>query len=246
MKPRVWAGLAVTLLAVISASILFSDDLKSMFMARSKPTGTTSTNAARTAPANGDQSPAPGRPMTPVETRDGVETATFASGCFWCTEAVFQKLKGVESVKSGYSGGDVENPTYHDVCSETTGHAEAVQVTFDPAVISFAELLEVFWKLHDPTTLNQQGHDVGTRYRSAIFYHTEKQKELAEHYKEKLDESGAYASPIVTEITPFSNFYPAEDYHQNYFQENGYAPYCRVVIAPKMDKLKEVFADKLK
>jgi peptide-methionine (S)-S-oxide reductase len=246
MKPRVLAGLAVTLLAAISASIFFSEDLKSMFLPRSEPTGTTSTTAARTAPANGDQSPAPARLTTPVETRDGVETATFASGCFWCTEAVFQKLKGVESVKSGYSGGTVENPTYHDVCSETTGHAEAVQVTFDPAVISFAELLEVFWKLHDPTTLNQQGHDVGTRYRSAIFYHTEKQMELAQHYMKKLDQSGAYASPIVTEITPFANFYTAEDYHQNYFQEHGREPYCRFVISPKMDKLNEVFADKLK
>jgi len=175
-----------------------------------------------------------------------MDTATLASGCFWCTEAVFQNLKGVASVKSGYSGGTVAHPTYHLVCSETTGHAEAVQITYDPAVIPFAELLEVFWKLHDPTTLNRQGHDVGTRYRSAIFYHTDRQKELAEHYRDKLDKSGAYPNPIVTEITRFSNFYPAEDYHQNYFLANGNEPYCQFVIRPKLDKLSEAFAERLK
>ena len=145
------------------------------------------------------------------------ELATFGSGCFWCTEAIFQSLKGVESVVSGYSGGSVENPSYEQVCSGTTGHAEVTQIQYDPNVISFKKLLEVFWKTHDPTTLNRQGADVGTQYRSAIFYHSEKQRELAEKYKKRLDESGAFPNPIVTEITAFTQFYPAEDYHQNYY-----------------------------
>jgi peptide-methionine (S)-S-oxide reductase len=159
---------------------------------------------------------------------------------------VFQRLKGVESVVSGYSGGEVMNPKYHEVCAGTTGHAEVVHVTYDPEIISFSELLEVFWKLHDPTTLNRQGNDRGTQYRSAVFYHSDEQRKLAEHYKRKLDEAGIYDDPIVTEITPFSAFYAAEDYHQNYFRENGRVPYCQYVIVPKMDKLKDVFRDKLK
>jgi peptide-methionine (S)-S-oxide reductase len=175
-----------------------------------------------------------------------METATFGSGCFWCTEAVFQQIKGVESVESGYSGGSVKDPTYYQVCEGTTGHAEVVQVTYDPKVVTYRELLEVFWKLHDPTTLNRQGNDAGTQYRSVIFYHTDEQKELAEHYKRKLDESGAYLRPIVTEIAPFTEFYPAEEKHQNFFRENGNYGYCRAVIVPKMEKLKEVFRDKLK
>lgn len=246
MKPRVLAGLAVALLAAIFATVFFSDDLRSMIMPPPTPTPTTSTTAERTATKAGDRSAATSPSVDTAKSREGLELATFGSGCFWCTEAVFQKLKGVASVESGYSGGEIDNPTYHQVCSETTGHAEVVQIAYDPDVISFAELLEVFCKLHDPTTLNRQGNDIGTRYRSAIFYHTEKQKELAEHYKEKLDKSGAYSNPIVTEITPFSKFYPAENYHQDYFQENGSVPYCRFVIAPKMEKLKKVFADKLK
>ena len=175
-----------------------------------------------------------------------METATFGAGCFWCVEAIFQQLKGVESVVSGYSGGQVEDPTYREVTSGRTGHAEVVQVVYDPAVISYAELLEVFWSVHDPTTLNRQGADVGTQYRSAIFYHTEKQKELAEEYKRKLDASGAFRDPIVTEVTAFSAFYPAEDYHQEYFFNNLNQPYCRVVIQPKMDKFRKVFREKLK
>ena len=178
--------------------------------------------------------------------REGLETATFGSGCFWCTEAVFERLEGVESVVSGYAGRAVENPTYKQVTSGNTGHAEVTQIMFDPNVITFTELLEVFWKTHDPTTLNRQGADVGTQYRSAIFYHNEKQKELAEKYKKELDESGAFSDPIVTEITAFTNYYPAEDYHQDYYDENPAQPYCSFVIAPKIEKFEKVFKDKLK
>ena len=176
----------------------------------------------------------------------GTQVATFGSGCFWCTEAFFQRLNGVEKVASGYSGGHVKNPTYEQVCEKTTGHAEVVQITYDADVISFKELLEVFWKTHDPTTPNQQGNDVGPQYRSAIFYHNETQRELAETYKKKLDESGAFRAPIVTEITQFDTFYPAEDYHQNYYNLNPRQGYCSFVIAPKLEKFKAAFADKLK
>jgi len=174
------------------------------------------------------------------------ETATFGSGCFWCTEAVFQRLKGVEDVKSGYSGGNVENPTYQQVCNGNTGHAEVIQFTYDPSVISFEELLEVFWKTHDPTTLNRQGNDTGTQYRSVIFYHTPEQKELAEFYKKKLDAAKVYNNPVVTEITPFTKFYPAENYHQDYYDNNSNQPYCSFVITPKLEKFEKVFKDKLK
>ncbi len=172
--------------------------------------------------------------------------ATFGSGCFWCTEAVFQRVKGVEKVVSGYSGGKVKNPTYREVTSGLTGHAEVTQLTYNPAVISFEELLEIFWGTHDPTTLNRQGADVGTQYRSVIFYHNEEQKRLSELYKNKLDASGAFDNPIVTEISPFTAFYPAEDYHQNYYNLNGNAPYCSYVIQPKLEKFKKVFQAKLK
>lgn len=174
------------------------------------------------------------------------EKATFGNGCFWCTEAVFSELKGVTSAVSGYSGGHVENPTYKHVCTGLTGHAEVVQVTFDPQTISYQELLEVFWKTHDPTTLNQQGPDVGTQYRSAVFYHSDAQRKAAEEYKQKLDESGDFDAPIVTEITKFEKFYPAEDYHQQYYELNGREPYCRVMIRPKVEKVRRVFKDKLK
>jgi peptide-methionine (S)-S-oxide reductase len=173
-------------------------------------------------------------------------TATFGNGCFWCTEAVFQQLKGVHSVVSGYSGGSVKNPTYLQVCTGTTGHAEVIQVTYDPALISYDELLEVFWQTHDPTTLNRQGNDVGTQYRSVIFYHSDKQKELAEEYKKKLNASGVFGRSVVTEIVPFTVFYRAEAYHQNYLNENSEQPYCRIIIMPKLEKLKKVFHDKLK
>ena len=175
------------------------------------------------------------------------DTATFANGCFWCTEAIFEELDGVISATSGYTGGKTEKPTYKQVCSGETGHAEALQIVYDPKKISFDELLEVFWKTHDPTTLNQQGADVGTQYRSGIFYHNEEQKQKAEKYKAALDKSGAFDKPIVTEITAFSKFYPAEDYHQQYFENNENAnPYCKIVIRPKVDKFRKVFKDKLK
>ncbi len=175
------------------------------------------------------------------------DTATFANGCFWCTEAIFEQLDGVISATSGYTGGTTENPTYKQVCTGETGHAECLQIVYDPKKISFAELLEVFWQTHDPTTLNRQGNDVGTQYRSGIFYHNQEQKELAEKYKAELDKSGAFDRPIVTEVTAFSKFYPAEDYHQQYFDNNeGSNPYCTIVIRPKVDKFKKVFKDKLK
>jgi len=174
------------------------------------------------------------------------KTATFGSGCFWCTEAIFQKLNGVYHVTSGYSGGKRENPTYDQVCSGTTGHAEVINIQFDQEQISFEELLEVFWKTHDPTTLNRQGADVGTQYRSVIFYHDEQQKELAEQYKKKLNEAGIFDKAIVTEISPFQKFYPAEKYHQDYYNNNPAQPYCSFVITPKIEKLEKTFVDKLK
>ena len=185
-------------------------------------------------------------PKTTFNVTEGLEVATLGGGCFWCTEAIYQDLKGVEKVLSGYSGGHVDNPSYRQVTSGTTGHAEVIQVVFDPKVISFEEVLEVFWATHDPTTLNRQGADVGPQYRSAVFYHSDVQKQKAEFFKKKLDESGAFGKPIVTEITAFNNFYVAEDYHQNYFKENGGQPYCQFVIRPKMEKFKKAFAEKLK
>jgi peptide-methionine (S)-S-oxide reductase len=174
------------------------------------------------------------------------DTATFATGCFWCTEAIFQELKGVLKATSGYSGGHVANPSYEAVCTGETGHAECLQIVYDPKVISFDELLEVFWESHDPTSLNKQGNDAGTQYRSAIFYHNEEQKQKATFYKDKLDKSKAYDKPIVTEITAFTKFYPAENYHQDYFRLHGSAPYCSFVIRPKVEKFEKVFKDKLK
>ena len=174
-----------------------------------------------------------------------METATFGSGCFWCTEAVFQQLKGVTSVVSGYSGGNVENPTYKQVVTGRTGHAEVCQIEFDPERISFKDLLEVFFNTHDPTTLNRQGNDVGTQYRSVIFYHSEDQRRIAEIVKAELDKSGTWKNPIVTEIVPFEKFYEAEDYHQNYFRNNPDQGYCRVVIAPKIEKFEKVFKLKI-
>jgi peptide-methionine (S)-S-oxide reductase len=174
------------------------------------------------------------------------DTATFGTGCFWCTEAIFQQLDGVVSATSGYSGGQINNPTYKEVCTGNTGHAEVIQVVYDPAKVTFDELLEVFWQTHDPTTLNRQGNDVGTQYRSVIFYHNNEQKEKAEKYKVELDKSGAFNNPIVTEISPYSKFYAAEDYHQDYFNQNGGEPYCNIVIRPKVEKFKKVFKDKLK
>lgn len=174
------------------------------------------------------------------------EIAILGAGCFWCIETIFQQLNGVESVQSGYSGGHIKNPSYKEVCNGTTGHAEVARIDFNPEVVSFTEILEVFWKVHDPTTLNRQGGDIGTQYRSAVFYTSETQKELAEKYKTKLDQSGVYANPIVTEITAFDVFYPAEDYHNDYYNLHGDEQYCRLVIQPKVEKFKKVFSDKLK
>lgn len=181
-----------------------------------------------------------------AQSKAKTEKATFGMGCFWCTEAIFQQLKGVKKVESGYSGGTVSNPTYEDVSSGQTGHAEVIQVTYDPAVISYKDLLEVFWKMHDATTLNRQGADVGTQYRSVIFYSNADQKSLAEKYKNELNAQNAFGKPVVTQVAPLKNFYKAEDYHQNYYKLNGSQPYCRIVIKPKMDKLEKIFKDKLK
>lgn len=174
------------------------------------------------------------------------QTATFGSGCFWCTEAIFERVNGVVSVISGYSGGNVEDPTYKEVCEGTTGHAECTQITFDSSVVSYDELLEIFWKTHDPTTLNRQGNDVGTQYRSVIFYHNDEQKQKAEFYKNKLSEEKIWDKPMVTEITKFQKFYPAEDYHQEYYDNNPNQGYCSFVITPKVEKFEKIFKDKLK
>ena len=174
------------------------------------------------------------------------DTATFGQGCFWCAEAIFERVKGVESVISGYAGGHTPNPSYEQVCNGNTGHAEVVQIIYNPDVISYDDLLKIFWKTHDPTTLNRQGADVGEQYRSIILYHNEQQKEKAEYYKKELDKSGAWDKPIVTQIVPFTKFYKAEDYHQNYFEKNPNQGYCSFVIAPKVEKFEKVFKDKLK
>jgi peptide-methionine (S)-S-oxide reductase len=175
-----------------------------------------------------------------------LEVATLAGGCFWCLEAVFDELKGVESVESGYSGGHVPNPSYAQVCDDNTGHAEVVRVTFDPQVISYHDLLKVFFTIHDPTTLNRQGNDVGTQYRSAIFYHSPEQKATAEQVIQELTEAHLWDHPIVTELTPFKQFYMAEDYHQEYFKNNPFQGYCRAIIAPKVAKFRQKFVEQLK
>jgi peptide-methionine (S)-S-oxide reductase len=181
-----------------------------------------------------------------AESTGELETATLAAGCFWCIEAVFDDLKGVENVVSGYSGGHTENPTYREVCDETTGHAEVAQIKFDPKVISFKDLLRVFFSVHDPTTLNRQGNDVGTQYRSAIFYHNDEQKRDAEEVIKEITDEGIYDNPIVTEVTPLEKFWPAENYHQEYFANNPNQPYCTAVVAPKVRKFRAKFADLLK
>lgn len=183
---------------------------------------------------------------TEREMSEKCETATLGAGCFWCVEAVFSRLKGVDQVVSGYAGGNLAYPTYEQVCMGTTGHAEAVQITFDPEVISFQELLEVFWRTHDPTTLNRQGHDTGTQYRSVIFYHDEEQRKAAEKSKREFGESGLWPNPVVTEIVPYTKFYPAEKYHQDYYKINPDHPYCQVVIDPKIEKLRKDFHERLK
>lgn len=174
------------------------------------------------------------------------EIATLGAGCFWCVEAIFQDVQGVRKVVSGYAGGTVDNPTYEQVCTGNTGHAEAVQIMFDPVIISYTDLLYIFWRTHDPTTLNRQGADIGTQYRSVIFYHTDEQKRLAAQLKQEIDASDLWPNPIVTEISPFTNFYEAEAYHHNYFRRNPSQPYCRAVIDPKVQKFRKTFQEKLK
>lgn len=177
---------------------------------------------------------------------DKTEIATIGSGCFWCTEAIFKRLKAVKSVLSGYGGGTVKNPSYDQVCTGKTGHAESVQIEFDPKVIPFKKILEIFWHTHNPTTLNRQGNDVGTQYRSAVFYHDKTQKEIAERVKKEIEKNGVYKDPIVTEITPFKNFYVAEDYHKNYYEEHRAAPYCDFVIDPNIRKLLQEYGNDVK
>lgn len=181
-----------------------------------------------------------------LQNMDSLAIATFGAGCFWCVEAVFQDLKGVYKVESGYTGGTVKNPSYKEVCNGTTGHAEVVQIKYNPSEISFEELLEVFWEVHDPTTLNRQGNDVGTQYRSVIYYHNDDQKNISESFKKRLNDEKVFPNPIVTEISPASIFYVAENYHQDYFNQNGEQPYCAFVIKPKVEKFKKVFKEKLK
>jgi len=184
--------------------------------------------------------------VTMMEQKGKLEVATFGAGCFWCTEAVFQRLEGVDRVESGYTGGTVKNPTYKEICSGLTGHAEVVNITFHPDIITYEELLDVFWNTHDPTTLNRQGNDVGTQYRSAIFYHDDAQRQTANASLHALMKSKAYEKPIVTEIIPYSAFYKAEDYHQDYFNLHGNAPYCTFIVQPKVEKFKKTFGDRLR
>lgn len=186
------------------------------------------------------------KPIEDGKSANGFEKIVLASGCFWCTEAIFKRVEGVKSVIPGYSGGHVKNPTYNEVCSGDTGHAEAIQLEFDPKVISLEKILEIFWYTHDPTTLNRQGNDVGTQYRSAVFYNSEQQQEIVSKVKEKISTSGYYSKPIVTEILPFSNFYPAEEYHVDYYDNNRSVPYCSYVIDPKVQKLLKKFPEDLK
>ena len=220
------------------------------FDAKSAPKSKKSDPAAKSkadAPANEASGSDADEGQKRKEQKPGeLETATFGTGCFWCSEAIFQRLKGVESVVPGYSGGHVKNPSYQQVCTKTTGHAEVVQITYDPTVISFKELLEVFWKSHDPTSLNKQGHDSGPQYRSVIFYHNDDQKDLAERAKKELDKEKVFSRKIVTEISAFKEFYQAEDYHLNYFNNNPGEYYCQSIIGPKVNKIKRVFKDKLK
>lgn len=196
---------------------------------------------------HGDNKIAEGNSLTTTtQKKSHMDTATFGAGCFWCVEAQFQLLDGVISVSSGFSGGSVKNPSYKEVCNGTTGHAEVCEIVYDPSKISYDELLAAFWQTHDPTQLNRQGNDIGTQYRSVIYYHNKNQQELAEKYKKELNASGAWDKPIVTEISPATTFYKAEGYHQNYFNQNGDQPYCQYIIQPKVEKFKKVFKAKLK
>jgi peptide-methionine (S)-S-oxide reductase len=186
------------------------------------------------------------KPTDSIKKMTNTAIATLGAGCFWCVEAVYQRLEGVLLVESGYEGGQTKNPTYKEICTGTTGHAEVCRITYDTDKLSFEELLEVFWKTHDPTTLNRQGGDVGTQYRSVVFYHSEEQKNIAEACMQKIEEAAIYADKIVTEISPSTVFYVAENYHQDYFNQNGYQPYCQFVVRPKVEKFNKIFGDKMK
>lgn len=242
-RPPAWQQLAIWLLG---GAILASGGCSSGQASRNDGKGTPTANSA-----SSNNTDATDKTNTTIEntntgTQATMKYATFGAGCFWCVEAVFQQLEGVEKVESGYTGGQTVNPTYDQICSGRTGHAEVCRITYDPKKITFPELLEVFWKTHDPTTLNRQGADSGTQYRSAVFYHDAEQQKLAKEYKDKLDKSEAFNSPIVTEITMASEFYKAEGHHQNFYKDNPTNGYCRAVIIPKMAKFRAVFKDKLR
>lgn len=206
-------------------------------------TGAPGSGAAFRRPGNDE---ALGKPMEEQKDKGKLKAATFGAGCFWCVEAVFERLEGVEDVVSGYCGGHVDHPTYEQVCTGTTGHAEACRITYDPERISYAELLEVFWKTHDPTTKDRQGNDIGPQYRSVIFYHDEEQRKLAQEYKARLEAERIWDRPVVTEIVPLTRFWPAEGYHQDYYARNSDKGYCALVITPKIEKFRKIFRDKLK
>jgi peptide-methionine (S)-S-oxide reductase len=247
MNSRCCLVASIMLLGVSGCSSATNSEAPPVSAVSADPAVTTTAAAAEPSPSGEGSSE--GVPKDVPEVALEVpkqETATFAAGCFWCVEAVFEQLKSVENVRSGYAGGTADDATYKLVSNGNTGHAEVIQFEFDPSVITYEELLEVFWTSHDPTTLNRQGADVGTQYRSAVFYHNDKQRELADAYKKRLNDEKAFGAAIVTEISPFEKFYSAEDYHQDYFTQNSSEPYCRVVVRPKVEKVRKVFADKLK
>jgi peptide-methionine (S)-S-oxide reductase len=246
MPHRFLTATSVALLLLASIAVSLADS--------PSPAKSTKGSAAAKAKAGSKKPKTEATTDAPSESADdvkpsgksgGLEQATFGSGCFWCSEAVFQRIKGVESVMPGYSGGHVKNPTYEQVSMKTTGHAEVVQITYDPSVVSYKELLEIFWKSHDPTKINKQGLDKGPQYRSVIFYHDDEQKKLAEFYKKELDKEKIFSHKIVTEISPFKEFYPAEAYHVNYFNNNPNEEYCETIIGPKVNKIKRLFKDKV-
>src|SRR5262245_47478542 len=246
MPNRVMTATSVALLLFGSIALSLADSPAPAKSSKGSAAAKAKAASKKTKAATTSDAPAEASDdKSPSGKSGGLEQASFGSGCFWCSEAVFQRIKGVESVMPGYSGGHVKNPTYEQVCTKTTGHAEVVQITYDPSVVSFKELLEVFWKSHDPTKINKQGLDKGPQYRSVIFYHNEEQKELAEFYKKELDKEKIFSHKIVTEISPFKEFYPAEDYHVNYINNNPDAEYCQTIIGPKVNKIKRLFKDKV-
>ncbi|HZO91818.1 MAG TPA: peptide-methionine (S)-S-oxide reductase MsrA [Chthonomonadaceae bacterium] len=243
MRKQSWARLPlynrIAIPLVLQRALLFA-------MALSGLAGALTGCASQQPAQQQDKSVRRQQSMQPLSVPPGKEIATLAGGCFWCTEAIFRDLKGVEKVEPGYAGGQTAHPTYEQVCTGTTGHAEAIQITFDPKVISYHDLLEIFFTTHDPTTRNRQGADVGTQYRSAIFYHSPEQKETALQVIKEIEAARIWPAPIVTEVVPFTNFYPAEDYHRDYFERNPEQFYCQAVIAPKVAKFREHYRNKLK